>query len=802
MRLLPWGAGLALALCLPAAWSQEETAADGEPAADTIPVEPVRAQPEPAADAPAEAPRPERAVQLDAVEVTAQRRTEKLQNVPIAVTAITSDQVAVRGIERIDDLNSLAPGLQVSRSPSNSTISQLTMRGSSQINPAIYWDPAVGVYLDGVFIGKAQGSIFNVVDLARVEVLRGPQGTLYGRNTIGGTINLITREPSGNFSGNAAVELGNYDARVLKASLDLPRFGDFASLGLGLRSERRDGWVETTPGSSVPEMNNRHNDGLHLGGVLDLADNVEGIYHFDFGDVDQTNIFDQLYRSDDPTLQQYVSKERQKQASVNAPSLERSRTRGHSLTLAWDVLPGHTLKSITGQRKVKWTDFLDLDGSPEMVAHTKRFTDYDQFSQDLQYSFAGERSHFTGGLFYFTDDGYTNNPQTFLSGSLNFDSRYGTKTKAWAGYGQFDWTWDQLVFTGGLRYTHETKSLARVLGVSTVPGSIEDGSPQPGLIPDAVARESFVYLIPEGFETPDVTFTDTTPLVTMAWIPNDQVNLYLRYAEGFKSGGYNGEYSTLTGDTGETPQQTNQRETNTPFRPEQQRSLELGLKMSGLENRALAHLAVFRNKLVDLQASIFLGGGSAAATVVRNAGKATVNGVELETAFVLWPGTQLRANYAWLDAKYDEFIDGGENVADNRAFVHAPEHAWNVVLDSELLTTRWGAVVRATVDYVWTDRFYTYPYQLSEDPNPPGQQKQEAKNTEVQAYGLLNARLALNTIPLGRDLLGELALWGRNLLDADEPSNFIDFGPGAFQNLTVANFVEPRALGISGALRW
>jgi iron complex outermembrane receptor protein len=137
------------------------------------------------------------------------------------------------------------------------------------------------------------------------------------------------------------------------------------------------------------------------------------------------------------------------------------------------------------------------------------------------------------------------------------------------------------------------------------------------------------------------------------------------------------------------------------------------------------------------------------------------------------------------------------NYANNRAFVHAPEHTFNVVLDSVLLRTSFGAF-RAVVDYVWTDSFYTYPYQLQTRDT----MKQTAGNTQVKAYGLLNARLALTTIPLGSTAFGEIGIWGRNLTDDATANNFIDFGPGAFQNLTVANFVEPRAYGASVSVRW
>ena len=792
MHVKSLGAALILCACATAARAEETAAAKS-------------AEPAPKADA-GEQKTSAEPVKLDAVEVTALRRKDKLQNVPVAVTAMSQDQVETRGIKRLDDLNSIAPGLQVSRSPSNSTISQLTIRGSSQINPAIYWDPAVGVYMDGVYIGKAQGSIFDIVDLADVEVLRGPQGTLYGRNTIAGTINFITRDPSGEFSGNGAVEIGNFNDRIYRASVDVPRLLDTIDITVAGRSERRDGWVKTTPDSSVPELNNRHNDGAHAAVNLALFDGVEGRYRFDWTNINQTNVFDQLYRSDDPTLQQYVHRDRQTVADVNAPSKERSRVQGHSFTLSWLLGENHTIKSISGYRKVRWVDFLDLDGSPMAVAHTKRLTDYKQFSEDLHALGRFGPLYYTVGAFYFQDDGFTNNPQTFENGVLNFDSEYGTQTHAWAGYGQLDWILiDPLTLSAGVRYTRERKGLDRILGVSPVPGSVPDCCITPTVAPPSTGM---IYYIPPGFHVED-TFTATTPMFSLAWRAARTVNLYLRYAEGFKSGGFNGEYSNIqdTPDTGSGTPNDNEKATATPFRPEKQKSLEFGSKLSFFGGRALLNAAAFRNKLIDLQISTFTGKGAASSTIT-NAGKATVYGVELEGAVIPFEGTIVRGNYAYLHPKYDEFLDSEPdpttmqpvpgNYASNRAFVHAPKHTFNVVLDSTLLRTGFGNL-RAIVDYVWTDSFYTYPYQLETHDT----MKQTAGNTKVKAYGLLNARLALTTIPLGRTTFGEIALWGRNLADNATADNFIDFGPGApFLNLTVANFVEPRAYGVAAVVRW
>lgn len=711
------------------------------------------------------------------VVVTAQRREEKLQEVPLAVTAMGAEQIENRGIQNVADLSALAPGLQISKTPSNSTISQITIRGLSQINPAIYWDPAVGVYVDGVYIGKAQGSIFDVVDLERVEVLRGPQGTLYGRNTLAGAINLITRKPSGEFGGSASVEIGNYEAVSMRASLDLPKMG-IVSVSVAAQQAQRDGWVKTTRTSSRSEINDVNSNGIRLAADFDFAPTVLGQYRFDRSSVDQSPNWNQLYRVDTdfgfyPSLPGYASRERLENADLDAPMFEKSRVMGHSFTLSWDVNDHHQLKSITGYRSLDWRDSLDLDGSPNDVVNTQRFTDYSQFSQDLQWLGQFDRLNWVAGVYYFGDDGKTDNPQSFFSHSVNYDSRYTTKTHAYSAYGQVDYKpIDSVTLSAGVRYTSEKKELERAFGiVGTDP-----------------------YLIPIGTSA-SKRFSSTTPMASVAWQLTPDINTYFRYAEGFKSGGFNGEFSDPTASSAD-----NILETRTPFKPEKQRSFELGSKTMWWDNRVQLNAALYYNKAEDLQESIFLGQG-AAATSVRNAGKATIYGAELEGQIALWAGSRLGFNYAYLHNKYDEFIDAGVDVADNRAFVHAPKHTANVYLDLRLAKLSFGEL-RGVIDYAYTDRFYTYAYQLS-GPGDAGYDpgKQVAADSEVPSTSLLNLRLALANVRLSDTAAGELALWCRNVTDEDAPTNFIDFGP-AFGNLSVANFNDPRTFGLTGTVRW
>lgn len=735
---------------------------------------------------------------LGQVVVTAQKREQKLQDVPIAVTAITAKELESRGIQDIADLSALAPGLQVEKSPANGSISQVAIRGNVQINPAIYWDTAVGVYMDGVYLGKSQGSVFDVVDLNRVEVLRGPQGTLYGRNTIGGAINLVTRKPTGVFGGDASLSVGNYGAHVEKLSLDLPKFG-IASISLGAISDQRDGWVTTTPGSSVDQLNNRGNTGFRLAANLALTRDLQADYRYDHSNISENGEFGQLYRAEPgffntfagapaplgsfANLPSYASQSRQTVASIDAPSFEHVRVEGHSLTLTWDADARNTAKSITAYRHLDNQDSADYDGSPLPIAQTQRFTKYHQFSQELQWVGRTDRLNYVGGLYYLHDDGRTNNPQSFFGGGSTFDSQYGTRTDAWAPYGQVDFrVTDALTLTGGLRYSEEFKALDRIFGCSAGAG------------PRCTVPNGYDYLIPAGTHA-NGRFEALTPTATIAYKFNNNLNTYFRYAEGFKSGGFNGEYSNTYPVAPPGDQNDNIDETKMAFKPEKQRTFELGAKSSYYGGKAELNVALFQNNIKNLQESIFTATG-AAASVIRNAGAAIVRGVELEGGVTPIKGTRVSGNYAYLDAYYKTFVDSGVNVPDNRAFVHAPRNTFNLVVDSKFLRTRWGTL-EGVVDYAYTASYYLYPYQLT----ATDLSKQVAKDTQVKSYGLLNLRLSLTQVPLGNSASGEVALWARNVANEAVATNMIDFGPG-FGSLTDAYFNDPRTFGITGTVHF
>lgn len=722
---------------------------------------------------------------LEEIVVTAQRREQRLVDVPIAITALSGSALERRGVTDVQALEGFTPNLQISPTPGNSTAAQLAIRGGVTANPALTWDPAVGIYVDGVYVGKTQGALFDLVEIDRIEVLRGPQGTLWGRNTLAGAFNIVTRKPSGDASGSAAVQLGNYGARGGRLSIDLPTIGQ-AKINLALATQQRDGWIDnavtnypTPPGrkASTSELNNIDNKSARLAVDLPLSESVNVAYRGDYNDIDQNASHSQLYRSLLPFLTPYVSTSRQDKATVDGPSFERSKTQGHSLTLEWRINENNTLKSISSKRKLTWEDGLDLDGSPLDIAHTQRLSDYDSSSQEVQWIGQNGNINYVAGLYYFDDDGFTDNPQAFFmefgpGAGVQFKSQYGFTTKAKAVFGQIDYKInDQWSFTAGLRYTDEEKTIDRCAGLVGI----------------------FDY-VPCGTRA-KTSFSDTTPLAILTWQPNPSFSTYLKYSEGFKSGGFNGE----AGDPS-NPIPVNIAQAQTPYSPETLRSSELGAKWLFADNRGYANVALFNNDSEEMQLSIFEAKGAANSSI-KNAGEANVKGLEIELGWQFEQGTRLQLALGKMDGEFDRYIDRGVDVAFNRSLPHLPETTLGLSLDAALGTI-FGAEARLLVDLTSMDDYTLYPYPIvvaaATDPASVGSAL--ANDTRVPAYDLVNARLSFDGIRLGSNRI-DVALWSKNLFDEKYLQNMIDFGPG-FGNLTQAYFGMPRTFGIELATRW
>lgn len=742
--------------------------------------------------------------------VTAQKRSENIQNVPIAISAVGSQFLESRGITSIDSLGSIAPNVKFERAPSNKTISQIAIRGSVTINPAVTWEPAVGLYLNGVYIAKAQGSIFDVADLERVEILRGPQGTLYGRNALAGAVNLVPKMPTGEPGLKGELTYGNFNYWKGRVVADLPAFGPF-SLKLSGQIQKRDGFIKIVPNPfpqaflAGPPSVDRTNDLDGKSGMVQLRFKPEGSnftadYMFDYSKFDQRPDFAQLIRVNrnglpqdifDPNsvsypnagaffpLNLYTNPTRQSTGSIDGkPLYERSRTYGHALTLALD-LGAATIKSISSYRNLKWGDSLDLDGSPLPVALTARDTSFWSFSQELQMSgkAMNDKLNYVAGVFYYKEKAETLGPQSFFGGATAFQSDYGSNTRAFAAYAQLDYNFTEAFkLTLGGRYTNEKKDVRRFLKVVSNP-----------LVP--------VVNLPYG-SVPDAKYSDFSPAMTLAYQANRDINAYARFARGFKSGGFNGETNDFRAPTAACP--TGAFELCNPYRPETVNSYELGLKTRLVGGKVILNFAAFWDDHKDIQLSVFTANG-AASSAVRNAAKARIRGLEIETVLRPVDALTINGSLAFLDPKYKSYIEAvngvDTDVSGNRAFPHAPKTTAAVGVDWRVLQGDWGRFsLNGDLNYI--SSYFIFPYALvTTDPSA-----QNANNTKSRGRTIVNVRAVVADIPLG-GAKAEIALWAKNLIKESYPSNFIDFGPG-FGGLTVGYFPDPRTYGLTVGMKF
>jgi iron complex outermembrane receptor protein len=741
--------------------------------------------------------------------VTAQKRAENVQDIPLAISAVSSEYLEARDISSIDRLGSIAPNVKIERAPSNKTISQIAIRGSVTINPAVTWEPAVGLYIDGVYIAKAQGSIFDVADLERVEVLRGPQGTLYGRNALAGAVNLVTKKPTGEAGGSAEISYGNYDYWKGKAILNLPAMGAL-SMKVSGQIQKRDGFVKVGPNPFPQAFLARPNSVSDLGnlngksGMIQLRLKPEGNftadYQFDYSRYNQRTDFSQLVSVlpnslfTDPAilaaiapLGLYANPNRQSTASVDAnPLYEKTRTYGHSLTLALDM-GASTLKSISSYRNLRWQDAADLDGSPLDIANTQRDTSFHAYSQELQLTgdAMDNRLNYVVGAFAYKEKAETLGPQRFFGflnqvgapGAADLQSDYGSHTKAWALYAQLDYRLTEaLKMTLGARYTNEVKDIRRRFAVGT--------------------PRTVLFDVPYG-GVPDAKFNNFSPTATLSYEASDNVNVYARWARGYKSGGFNGE-TDVGGLIGRpfncTSAPGNASELCNPYRPEKVDSYELGLKTKLADGKLIFNVAGFWDEHKDIQLSVFTAQG-AAASVVLNAAAARIRGLEFEAVARPIPSLTINGSFAVLDADYKSFIDGGVDVANNRAFPHTPKATAALGVDWRVMQGDWGKL-NLTGDYNHVSGYYTFPFALR------GNRAVEnvASNTRSPGRDIVNVSARISDFNVG-GARTELSFWVRNLTKEDRPTNFIDFGAG-FGGLTLGYFPDPRTYGLTFGVKF
>lgn len=587
--------------------------------------------------------------------VTARRREESLLDVPISMTAISGDTLAAQGAVDITALQDKTPNLtlQIARG-SNSTLIGF-IRGVGQQDPLWGFEPGVGLYVDDVYIARPQGAVLDIFDVSRVEVLRGPQGTLYGRNTIGGAVKYVTNRLGNEFGGKVRASYGAYNQIDLIGQITVP-LGDTFSIGGAIAWYQRDGF-----GKNLTTGAEQYNKDVLAGRISAEFAPSEDIFIRVAADkiIDKSNprhgtrlVGNGGLAAFEPTASVYDTR-----AGIGDDN--KVETQGISLTGEFGLSDTLTFKSISAYRDGHTDTVIDFDNTAGPVLDIPAFYDDRQFTQEFQLLFEGDRVQGVAGLYYL-DARASGAFDTVLGGLNTTTLTSGTvKTKSYAAFADvsFDVT-EQLKLSAGLRYTKDDKT-------GTVFRRNYTGIRSP-LFGNATAVPGLI----RTDYTNDRSFEKLTPRVSISYQPNENANIYASYGKGFKSGGFD-----MRGDAVFTPTTVN------GYEPETIDSFEVGFKGAFLDRTLFTNIALFKSKYKNQQVTIqvpnIVTGGIA--SFVDNAGRGDIWGAEFELRVVPSPYFSMNAAIGYTNADYKEFltfIAGGTtpvDVSDQRFFQNTPE---------------------------------------------------------------------------------------------------------------------------------
>ena len=716
-----------------------------------------------AQDAPREA-----ASALEEVIVTAQKREESAQSVPIALTALDAAQIEKTYSRDIQDVETLVPNLIVDPILGNGTAS-ISIRGMQLNDVEKSFDPAVAVYLDGIYLANTTGALLQMYDAEAVEVLRGPQGTLFGRNTIGGLINIRRTKPTGEFGGKLALNFGRFSQLDARAVMNFGAVAD-GRLSTKLSVVRQDGGGYFQNAVRGKREGDTAFTGVTLTSLFAATDNLEMLLTLDYFD-DKTptrpvtsltgpgELFCVLGACGQPKTNETYHRN----PGTTLDQKAFVKTKAATLNTEWQVSDNQRIVSVTGYREVKDDAIQEFDGITAVFFSTERPQSSQQFSEELRLeSDWTDRIRSTFGLYYF-DGTYDLDQSTFFFGGLVGRPYFTQDTTSLAAFGQVDWSiTDALTLSIGGRYNDEEKEACAINqnpANDAGPALLSTGSC--GIAKRSADNPSNVYVNPVTGATVTQTgkksWSKFTPRVNLSWKFDDSKLAYITYSEGFRSGGFNGRAADAA--------------TLGPYDPEKVESFELGLKSQWLDNRLRLNLTAFSTDYTDKQEDVvFADPTLVTVTLVQNAASATIKGAEIELLAIPTDGLTLGLNVGLLDASYDEWLVPGFNpmggpsigTVDKSNFElrRAPDltASFNVQYEQPLAN---NSFLVYGLNYSYKDDYYITANTVSANPGVPGL---------VESYGLLDASVSYERENWS------VSLWGKNLTDESYFLHVLDVG--------------------------
>ncbi len=577
---------------------------------------------------------------IEEVLVTAQRRSESVQSIPVAVSAFTSETMDRMAVSETMDIARLVPNFIAQNNTGLGTANVYSLRGLNNTESIATFDPPVGTYIDDFFIQRQNANNYALFDIDRVEVLRGPQGTLFGRNTTGGAVRMILAEPDDEFGGDFGLGFGAFGKLTARGTVDIPASEDFR-LKLSAYYVKDDGFVDNlTTGEN--DLNFEDNKGVRAAWAWDINDNLSWDASLTYIDNEHANMFNFEQGGDRFT----------RTGLTEAGSPVRDLVLGDK----GDLPLGNSTDSLHFTSKLGFpTRFGDVEILTSYLTLDQEFlldffegpfqsggftianeSGHDQFTQEFKISgtTAGGDIDYVAGLFYFDEDNETDFAQIFNLGAIGlflpggfpliqYDRILDNTTQSWAVYGQWDWRFkEDWTLTVGARFTDEDKDF----------GVRDNGNPAAGAIINNVD------LLAAGVPLTQ-NESQFTPRIAIENQLNEDLMWYGSITTGFKSGGWNAR-STSAGSL-------------QPFAAEEVTNFELGLRSEWMDNSLRVNLTAFKADVENFQLpSGFVNDAGAIEFLTRNFADLDTQGLEAEVLWLPTEGLTLFANAGLLDSEY------------------------------------------------------------------------------------------------------------------------------------------------------
>ena len=731
---------------------------------------------------------------IETVIVTATKREESIQDVPIAVSAIAGEDLQARGVQDIYGLMEVAPSIMVYSSNSTSNGGTLRIRGvgTTGNNPGL--EAAVGTFVDGIYRSRAGLAFNDLTDLDRIEILRGPQGTLFGKNTVAGAVNIITRKPTFENAVSVSAGLGNLASRELGLVANAVLSEQILAARLSIAHRQRDGYYEDVDTDDAYDNRDRRsiraqllwtpNPDMDVRVIVDDVDKDESCCPAAFWINGPTSPVVAALGGDIAPFEV----DGEQRVGVNSEPYETVGDSGVSVDITWRTPGGATFRSISARRNFDVARDQDIDfTNADIAAPTDTDESFRNLSQEFQLHGENNRFAWLVGAYFYTEElesdevvGFAADGATYLATLIGapqvaplldgdpagrgipgqgYDAVYFSDTQGWSLFSHDVWklgaTMDIVL---GLRYSSEEKDA----------GAIINGAPYGESVSDP-----FCAFVPVGSLCDNASYNNVadesklTGTLKATWSPADNVNLYASYGRGYKAGGFNLDQEAV-GNRDAAGNLVDQ----SHFGAETSDSLELGLKGQFLDRRLTVNSALFHTTFNDFQLNTFTGFGF----TVGNVKEAVARGVEIESSFAPSGDVYLTAGITYTDARYADDLDAANAYIAGKRLTQSP--LWQSSVSAFFERELPGTGLRLLANANWS---YIGELNTGSDLDP-----QKFR----EGFGLINAQAGVRT-GSGRY---EAIVWGRNL--TDRRMNFLVFD-SVFQTGSWHTFLNPpRTFGL------